>query len=225
MQTEIMYRPSYSIAQVTLGPNESLQVEAGSMVSMSGGVTMETKAQGGILKSLGRAILGQESFFINTFQADGDGGAIMVAPPLPGDLHVITIGGTPLMVQSGSYVASEAGVEVDTKFSGAKTFFASEGLFMLRAAGAGQLIVSSFGAIHTVELAAGQKYTIDTGHIVAFTEGMGFNVRTVGGIKSTLFSGEGLVVDLTGPGHLLMQTRSQDAFLRWLLPHIPSSSD
>jgi len=62
---------------------------------------------------------------------------------------------------------------------------------------------------------------VDTGHLVAFTEGMGFKVRAVGGLKSTLFSGEGLVVDLTGPGKVLIQTRSEDAFLAWLIPKLP----
>ena len=69
------------------------------------------------------------------------------------------------MVQSGSYLASEMGVELDTQWGGAKTFFASEGLIMLRASGRGQLLVSSYGAIHDVALAAGQRHTIDTGRI------------------------------------------------------------
>ena len=92
---------------------------------------------------------------------------------------------------------------------------------MLRASGSGVLVLSSYGAIHALELAAGQVYTVDTGHLVAFTEGMGFNVRRIGGVKSTLFSGEGLVVDLTGPGRVLLQTRSEDAFLSWLIPRLP----
>ena len=49
-------------------------------------------------------------------------------------------------------------------------------------------------------------------------------MRAVGGIKSTLFSGEGLVVDMTGPGRILLQTRSMDAFLSWLIPHLPKPS-
>jgi uncharacterized protein (AIM24 family) len=72
-----------------------------------------------------------------------------------------------------------------------------------------------------VDLGPGQGYTVDTGHLVAFTEGVGFNVRRIGGLKSTLFSGEGLVVDLTGPGKVFMQTRSEDAFLSWLVPKLP----
>mgnify|MGYP001308084849 CR=1 FL=1 len=223
MQSEILYRPSYSMARVTLAGGEEARVEAGSMVAMSAGMQLETKMQGGFLKSLARAALGGESFFINTYRAPANGGTLHLAPALPGDLLVLDLSGEALMVQSGSFVASAMGVEVDTAWGGAKTFFASEGFIMLRASGSGQLILSSYGAIHDMSLGQGEKVTIDTGHLVAFTEGIGFQVRSIGGIKSTLFSGEGLVVDLTGPGRLFMQTRSQDAFLSWLVPHLPST--
>ena len=133
---------------------------------------------------------------------------------------MLELNGETFLVQSGSYVASSEGIAIDTKWGGAKTFFASEGLFLLKCSGRGTLILSSYGAIHDRSLAAGEKYTVDTGHLVAFTENVGFNVRMVGGLKSTLFSGEGLVVDLTGPGKVLMQTRSSDAFLTWLIPQV-----
>jgi uncharacterized protein (TIGR00266 family) len=129
-----------------------------------------------------------------------------------------------LMVQSGSYVASSEAINIDATWGGAKTFFASEGMIMLKCGGTGTLVVSSYGAIHEMELGPGESQTVDTGHLVAFDEGMGFNVRIVGGVKSTLFSGEGLVVDLTGPGKVLMQTRSDDAFLSWLIPRLPKQS-
>jgi len=221
MQTEVLYRPSYSLTRVKLDPNETIRVEAGSMVGMSAGVTLETKAQGGILASLARSVLGGESFFLNTYTAPATGGEIMLAPALPGDQFVLQLSGETLLVQSGSFVASSAGIDLDTKWGGAKTFFASEGLILLRARGQGTLVLSSYGAIHSIKLEAGQVYTVDTGHLVAFTDGIGFNVRRIGGIKSTLFSGEGLVVDLTGPGQLMLQTRSVDAFLSWLIPRIP----
>lgn len=221
MQVEIKYRPSYSLGVVRLDPGEELNVEGGSMVSMSSDVSIETGARGGILKSLSRALLGGESFFQNTYQAGPDGGEVTVAPALPGDLYIVDLQGDALMVQSGSYVASSEAVEVDTKWGGAKTFFASEGLIMLRVYGRGMTILSSYGAIHEMTLTPGEQYTIDTGHLVAFSENMGFKVRVVGGLKSTLFSGEGLVVDMTGPGRVLLQTRSTDAFLSWLIPKLP----
>jgi len=224
MEVNILYRPSYSLGVIRLGPNEEVRVEGGAMVSMSQGVAVETKAAGGILKSLARSVLAGESFFQNTFRAPASGGEVTVAPALPGDLFVLELRNESLLVQSGSYVASEAGINLDTKWGGAKTFFASEGLIMLRASGTGKLLLSSFGAIHEVNLEAGQTYTVDTGHLVAFSEGIGFKVRRVGGLKSTIFSGEGLVVDLTGPGRVLLQTRSTDAFLSWLIPKLPKRS-
>ncbi len=224
MQVDIQYRPSYSLAIVKLDANESIQVEAGAMVSMSPGMTIETQAKGGLIGALKRSVLGGESFFMNDYRAPAQGGEITLAPALPGDLAVLELKGETLMVQSGSYVASSEAINIDATWGGAKTFFASEGLIMLKCGGTGTLVVSSYGAIHELELAPGETQTVDTGHLVAFDEGMGFNVRIVGGVKSTLFSGEGLVVDLTGPGKVLMQTRSDDAFLSWLIPRLPKQS-
>ncbi|GAP15025.1 TIGR00266 family protein [Longilinea arvoryzae] len=224
MQIEILYRPSYSVARVSLDSNETIRTESGAMVGMSAGVSIETKMQGGLLKSLARSVLGGESFFINTFHAGPTGGELLLAPSLPGDVFTLELQNEAFLVQSGSFLASSEGIETDTKWSGARTFFGGEGLIMLRCSGKGTLALSSFGAIHEMELAAGQTYTVDTGHLVAFTEQIGFRVRAIGGVKSTLFGGEGLVVDLTGPGRVLLQTRSQGAFLDWLLPKIPKQS-
>jgi uncharacterized protein (TIGR00266 family) len=221
MEIEILYQPSYSLGVLKLGSGEKVRVEGGAMVSMSREVTLETEATGGFLKSLTRSMLSGESFFQNIYLAPSGGGEVTVAPALPGDLYSIGLENENLMVQSGSYVASELGIELDTKWTGAKTFFASEGLTMLRAFGTGKLLLSSYGAIHEINLEAGVTHTVDTGHLVAFTEGMSFEVRKIGGVKSTLFSGEGLVVDLAGPGRVLMQTRSTDAFLTWLIPKLP----
>ena len=76
-----------------------------------------------------------------------------------------------------------------------------------------------------IELQAGQEYVVDTGHMVAFTDSVGYRVSKVGGLKSTLFSGEGLVCRLTGPGKILIQSRSTDAFLSWLIPQIPTRKE
>lgn len=224
MQVNIDYRPSYATAKVALDPGEEIVVEAGAMVAMSSDLEIETKARGGFLKSLSRATLGGESFFLNTYSAPASGGMIYLAPALPGDMKLLELSGETIMVQSGSYIASTPSLDVDTKWSGAKTFFASEGLIMLKVHGVGSLLVASYGAIEEIVLGPGERFTVDTGHLVTFTEGMGFNVRKIAGWKSTLFGGEGLVVDLTGPGTATLQTRSEDAFLSWLLPKLPSQN-
>jgi len=223
MNVDLLYRPSYSVARVRLDPGELIRAESGAMVGMTN-VEMSTGTRGGLLKSLARSVLGGESFFINTFTASAQGGEVLLAPALPGDVVTYPMQGDPIMVQSGSYLASSDGIEVDTKWGGAKTFFASEGLIMLKCSGRGNLLLSSYGAIHEVELSAGTSYTVDTGHLVAFGEKMGFKVRTIGGVKATVFGGEGLVVDLHGPGKVLLQTRSEGSFLAWLLPKLPKPS-
>jgi uncharacterized protein (TIGR00266 family) len=223
MQTDIRYRPSYALAVVRLAPNEGMRVDSGAMVSMSSDLVMETNAHGGILASLGRSLLGGESFFQNTYRAGPQGSELTLAPTLPGDVSVMELNGETVLLQSGAFLGCSETISLDTKWTGAHTFFASEGAIMLRASGVGTLVFSSYGAIHEKNLGPGERYRVDTGHVVAFSDGMGFQVQRVGGWKSTLFSGEGLVVELTGPGRLLLQTRSEGAFLAWLIPQLPSA--
>ncbi len=220
MEHEILYRPSYSLLRVSLLQGESIAAEAGAMVSMSAGVEMETTARGGVFGALKRSVLGGESFFVNTFYANQPG-EVTFAPTLPGDLCAFELAGGTLYAQSGAYVASSPQIDVDTKWGGARTFFSKEGLFLLKLTGTGTVFLSSYGAVHAIDLQAGQPYVVDTGHMVAFEETVDYRVERVGGLKSTFFSGEGLVCRLTGPGRILIQTRSADAFLAWLIPQIP----
>jgi uncharacterized protein (TIGR00266 family) len=220
MEHEVLYRPSYSLLKIRLAPGETISAEAGAMVSMSSGIEMETSAKGGVFGALKRSVLGGESFFINTFKANQTG-KVTFAPTLAGDIYSLELKGQTVYAQSGAYIASSPQIEIDTKWGGAKTFFSREGLFLLKINGTGNVFLSSYGAIHEIDLEVGQKYTVDTGHMVAFAEGVGYSVKRVGGLKSTLFSGEGLVCELTGPGKIMIQTRSADAFLSWLIPKIP----
>jgi len=220
MEHEVLYRPSYSLLKIKMERGEAVSAEAGAMVSMSSGIEMKTAAKGGVFGALKRSMLGGESFFINTFSAV-EAGEVTFAPSLPGDISALELKGQTVYAQSGAYIASSPSVEVDTKWGGAKTFFSREGLFLLKISGMGNVFLSSYGAIHEIDLEAGQKYTVDTGHMVSFDEGVGYSVKRVGGLKSTLFSGEGLVCELTGPGKIMIQSRSADAFLSWLIPKIP----
>lgn len=222
MQSRVEFGPAFAVTIVDLAPGEKITSEAGAMVSMSSDMEIDTGSRGGFFGGL-RRMVGSESFFMNTYTAGRSGGEIVFAPALAGDMQIIQMTGETLTVQSGSYVASDERIEVDTSWGGSRSFFGGEGLFMLKISGQGDLILSSYGAIRKIALDGSRKMSVDTGHIVAFTEGLNFNVRKVGGLKSTLFSGEGLVAEFEGAGDLYMQTRSQDAFLSWLVPLLPSS--
>ena len=222
MRTEISFSPAYAMATVHLDQGESANAEAGAMMAMTPTIELETSTQGGMLRGLRRSVLGGESFFMNRFTATGPDAHVVMAPALPGDIVVWEMTGQTVYLQSGSYLASASTIDVDSKWGGAKTFFSKEGLFMLKCTGTGPLVVSSYGAIQALDLAAGERYVVDTGHMVGWDAGVEYHVRKVGGWKSTLLGGEGLVVELTGPGRAYIQTRSPESFIAWLTPKLPS---
>ncbi len=223
MQTDIHFSPSFAVALVHLAPGEVVRSEAGAMLSMTDTVEIATDTQGGIMRGLRRSVLGGESFFMNTFTATGPGAEVSFSPALPGDIVEWALTGQTVYLQSGSYLAASEGIDVDSTWGGAKTFFSREGLFMLKVHGTGTVLVSSYGAIQPFDLAPGQSYTVDTGHMVGWSEQVTYEVRKIGGWKSTMLSGEGLVCRLTGPGRIYLQTRSPESFLAWLVPRLPTN--
>jgi uncharacterized protein (TIGR00266 family) len=224
LNVTIKHQPAFSLAVVTLSANEQIKVEPGAMVSHSDGLTTETKAQGGLFGGLKRMVAG-ESFFQNTWKAPAQGGEITLAPTLPGDMMTLNVAGTELLLRSGAYVASDMTVNMDASWGGAKGFFGGGGLVLLKISGNGHVVASSYGAIEERILANGQIYTVDTGHIVGFDSSVQFAVQKSGSWKSTILGGEGLVCRLTGPGRVWMQSRSEEAFLGWLLPKVPTKSN
>ena len=128
-----------------------------------------------------------------------------------------------MILQSGAYLASAPNVNLDTKWQGLKGFLSEKDFVMLHASGPGNIWVSSFGGIVEMNLQPNEVLSVDTGHLVAFPDNMQFSVRRVGGWKSTILSGEGLVSDLVGPGKILMQTRHLPAFVQALMQYLPRS--
>lgn len=225
MRVEIEAAPAFAIGRIEVGPGAEVKVEAGAMAAMSGDVTVETASTGGLLGGLKRSMLGGESFFVNTFRSQA-GGHVAVAAKLPGDLRLLSItDGGSWFVQSGSWIASDPSIVVDTKWGGAKTFFGGEGLFLLKCSGAGDVLVSSYGAILEQELPAGQSYAVDTGHVVAFAEGMQYNLEKASNWKTAILGAEGLVTRFQGPGRVWLQTRSPQDLIGWLSANLPGNRD
>jgi uncharacterized protein (TIGR00266 family) len=221
---EILHQPAFSLAIVQLQPEQSILAESGAMVSMSANVELESQMKGGLLGALKRAA-GGESAFVSTFTARGGPGEVTLAPGAPGDVAAIELQNQHFFVQSSSYLAGDASLTVDTRWGGAKTFFGGEGLFVLQVSGAGLLLVSSFGAIHRKRLGPGERYVVDTGHLVAWEGTTQYTLRkAAAGFFRSMVSGEGVVAEFTGPGELLIQTRNLEAFAGLLKPFFPSQS-
>lgn len=223
MNVEIRHSPSFAIARCTLAGGEQLKAESGAMSATSAGVDIEAKMQGGLMKGLKRSVLGGESLFMTTLTAPSQGGWVDVAARLPGDLITLPVTGA-VNLTRGSYLASEASIEIDTKWGGFKNVFGGEGGFLIHATGQGQVVASCYGALDQVQLGAGESIVIDSGHVVAFDPSVTFTTRKASsGIMNTLKSGEGFVMEFTGPGLVYTQTRNPDALVAWLTEVLPFS--
>lgn len=207
MHIEIAYRPAHAMAKVSLQANESLVAESGAMVGMSTNIHMETQS-GGLMKGLKR-MFGGESFFRNTFTAQNGPGEVLVAHSLPGDMVSMEMTPNGYFIQSTSYIASSPNVQIETKVGGFKSFFAGEGVFVLKATaeGPGQVIVGAFGGVQ--ELACDGNLVIDTGHLVAWDATLDYKVGKSGaGWIASWLSGEGLVCHFSGQGRIWIQSRN-----------------
>lgn len=224
MKYDILYKPVYSLLKVYMEPEDAIHAETGAMVTMTPNIEIQTAARGGLVSSLKRSVLGGESFFQNTFKSKGGPGVVTFAPSYMGDIQHIPIQGE-WYTQSGAYLASTVGLDIDTKFQGLKGAISGEGKFFLRINGKGDLFISSFGAIHEMSLGPGEEVRVDTGNLVAFQQGITYSVERIGGLKSTLLSGEGLVLKLKGPGKIYIQTRHVGSFVGWLYPMLPIPSN
>jgi uncharacterized protein (TIGR00266 family) len=222
---EIEHQGAFALAVVNLQPENSISAEAGAMVSMSANIELHSEMKGGVFGALKRAV-GGESAFVSTFTARNGAGEVTLAPGTPGDVVGIEMNNQTFFVQSSSYLAGDVTLQIDTKFGGAKSWLGGEGLFLLQVGGSGLLLISSFGAIHRKYLQAGERYVIDTGHLVAWEGQMRYELRKAAksGFFRSFLSGEGLVAEFVGPGEILIQTRNLRAFAGLLKPFFPSQS-
>jgi uncharacterized protein (TIGR00266 family) len=211
-------RPDFSFLRVQLPAGKTLKVEASAMATMDTNLSMKTKFKGG----LSRFLTG-ESIFLNEFTAENAPGEIGIAPGPPGDLEHVHLNGNILYLQNSAFVASGMEVVVETKWQGlAKGFFSGESLFLIRCSGQGDLWFNTYGSMFEIDVNG--QYVVDTGHIVAFTDGLEYSVTRIGGYKSLFLSGEGLVCRFTGQGKVWIQTRKVSPFAWWVHPFRPVKS-
>ncbi|HJK92555.1 MAG TPA: TIGR00266 family protein [Polyangiaceae bacterium LLY-WYZ-15_(1-7)] len=212
MDIQIGYRPAQALARVILDNGEQIRAESGAMVGMSTNVHMETGMTGGMMGGLKR-MFGGESFFQNTFTAQGGQGEVLLAHSLCGDIVNLEMSPQGFFIQSSSYIASSPWVNCETKVGGFKSFFAGEGVFVLKATAQqpGQVLVGAFGGIQ--ELHCDGDLVIDTGHLVAWDATLEYSVgKSASGWIASFLSGEGLVCHFKGQGRIWIQTRNPNEF-------------
>jgi uncharacterized protein (TIGR00266 family) len=207
--------------EVELDPGESAVAEAGSMMYMTPGITMETvfgdgqQAGGGVMNAIlgaGKRLLTGESLFMTVFSNQGSGKQqVSFAAPYPGKILAMDLkqlGGT-LICQKDSFLCAARGISVGIAFQRriGVGLFGGEGFIMQKLEGDGLCFVHAGGTVHPLELGPGQTLRVDTGCLVALQPTVSYDIQYVGKIKTALFGGEGLFyAALTGPGRVWLQS-------------------
>lgn len=215
MEFEIDGNPDYGQVSVKLGPGEKLSIESGAMSRMTPTLEMRSRIMGGIVPGLLRKVFGGESLFVGEYGGPR-GGELTLSPSLPGTVVHRHLEGEELMLTASSFVACTPGIDISVKFGGMRAFFSGEGAFLLRVTGNGDLFFNAYGAVLERELDGDLR--VDTGHVVAWTPGIDYTIGGMGGLKSTLFSGEGLTMNFSGQGTIWLQSRNLPATVGWLSP-------
>ncbi len=208
--------------EIELDPGEAAVGEAGSMMFMDAGITMDAVfgdgSQGGggglfgKLLGAGKRLITGESLFTTVYTNQGSGKQrVAFAAPYPGKILPMSLSqlGGMLICQKDSFLCAARGVSIGLALQKkiSTGFFGGEGFIMQKLEGDGLAFVHAGGTIVKRELAAGQQLLVDTGCVVAYTAGVDFDIQYVGKIKTALFGGEGLfLARLAGPGTVWLQS-------------------
>jgi uncharacterized protein (TIGR00266 family) len=217
MEAEIRARPAFAHLAVSLQPGERLIAEAGAMASMSSSLELRTRWNGGIVRGLARRFLGGEAIFINEYTARAPG-EVVLTQPFPGDLVRIDLQGETLYLQPGAFLACQPSVRLGLGWAGLRTYLAGEGLFRLKVSGHGAVWFGAYGAIFSREIDG--EFIVDSGHLVAYEPTVTLRLGLAGGLFSSIFSGEGMVTKLYGPGRVYLQSRSFGGLAAWTNAHL-----
>jgi uncharacterized protein (TIGR00266 family) len=207
--------------EIELDPNETAVAESGAFMMMDDGIQMQTifgdgtgQRQGflGKLMSAGKRLLTGESLFMTTYTNTGQGKKkVYFASPYPGKvipLDLMRMGGK-MICQKDSFLCAAKGVSVGIEFQRklGTGLFGGEGFIMQKLEGDGLAFVHAGGHIVERDLQPGELLKVDTGCLVAFSPSIDYDIQFVGGIKNTIFGGEGLFfATLRGPGRVWIQT-------------------
>jgi len=215
------------VIKVKLNTGDSVFNDNGSMIWRTGNVTMETNTKGGLLKGLARGFSG-ESVFMNTFTATNENQEVAFATNMPGQIKVMDLNNTKNIVcQKGAFLVADQTVKLDVVFT--KKFSAGllggEGFILQKISGNGKCALEIDGSLEEKNLNPGEILYVDQGNLAYFDESVTYEIEMVKGFKNMVFGGEGLLlVKLTGPGNVGLQSLPLSNLAGQIKKYIPTSS-
>jgi len=209
--------------EIELDQGESAVAEAGAMMYMDDGIVLETvfgdgsgsSQSGGFMDKLlgaGKRLITGESLFCTVFTSQAPGKTrVAFSSPYPGKIIPLDLKdyGGMVICQKDAFLCAAKGVSIGVHFQKkiGTALFGGEGFIMQKLEGDGHVFIHAGGMIIEKELAAGETLRVDTGCLAALTQTVNYDIQTVGGIKSSIFGGEGFFFAvLTGPGHVWLQS-------------------
>lgn len=219
------------IARLALSRGESVKIEDGSMVysrgvEISGGLNSKKKGLGGVLGAIGRSITSGESMFITTATGTVDDGEIAIAPPIPGKIISLQVGGQQqYRLNTGAFLACDATLDYTmvNQGLGRAVFGGTGGLFVMETNGAGTILVSAFGDILSLDVTPESPLVVDNEHVVAWDASLNYNIQVASGMFG-FTTGEGVVNSFNGYGRVYIQTRNLQSLAQAMHPYLPTSA-
>lgn len=223
------------IVSIELDPQETVIAEAGSMNWMDTDIKFEAKMGDGSqpdkgifgkLLDVGKRVLTGESIFLTHFTNEGHGKKeVSFASPYPGSiipLDLTTVNGE-ILCQKDAFLCAAKGTEVSIAFNKrlGSGFFGGEGFILQKLKGDGLAFLHAGGTIVEREL-NNEALLIDTGCIVAFTQGLDYDIQRAGNLKSMFFGGEGLfLAKIQGTGKVYLQSLPFSRLADRIIQHAP----
>lgn len=224
------------VVEIELDPGETVIAEAGAMNYMQDGIEFEAKMGDGSnpdrgvfgkLLDVGKRALTGESIFMTHFTNQGSGKKrVAFAAPYPGKIMPLDLAecGGEVLCQKDAFLCAALGTKLGIAFQKklGTGFFGGEGFILQRLQGDGKAFVHAGGTLIMKQL-AGETLRVDTGCLVAFTNGIEYSIERAGNLKSMFFGGEGaFLATLRGTGTVILQSMPFSRLADRILEHAPS---
>lgn len=203
---------------VTLQQGEGISCESGAMVMMESTLELSGKMQGGLVNALARKLANGESFFQQHIKAVRGQGDCLLAPTFPGAIEVLNVGKVQYKIADGAYLASDEGVQVTAQMQGLGNAILGNngGFFIGQSSGTGKLAVCGYGTLFTLDVTPNNPMTVDNGHVVAWDSQLSYQISVatgqnrglLGNIVNSVTSGEGVVLQFSGTGKVILCSRN-----------------
>ena len=219
---------------VTLEKGEAILAESNAMVAMDTALSLKGKTRGGLMGSIARKFMNDETFFQQRIEADDQAGTVLLAPNLPGDVRILDVGPAQYLLSDGAFLACTEGVELSTKSQGIGRALLGDsgGFFVMGTEGSGRIAVSGFGSIRELDVTPERPITVDNGHLVAWNARLSYDLSIntgksgfLGKLVNSQTTGEGVVLKFRGTGKVLVCSRNKGGFLDWILGNMPAARE